>query len=279
MSSKQHPVIEDVEQVGAVDREEGGPLLEGGPGTRAEAVGFGGQVGEALGGVLQEFDEVLASPIGLSARSGARVVAGPVVQSAASADRAAPEIVRKVRRSITVRRASLRAGTKVWGPSGTTPSALRGSQFGQSSARTMSAGRPRAAAPARLRGPGAAFESVTCRFSEPGSVIAEWDMYFQEPSAEAPPVDQLLGWAWPEWVTAPLNDGAEVFAVPKRPTQALANANSAELEELAGHWTTRLRSEDADDMTDDALLAVLQGVARLAASAVNTGGGRYSWTR
>lgn len=35
---KPHPVVEDVEQVGAVDREEGGPLLEGGLGTRAEAV-------------------------------------------------------------------------------------------------------------------------------------------------------------------------------------------------------------------------------------------------
>ncbi|WP_327381039.1 hypothetical protein [Streptomyces sp. NBC_01207] len=35
--------------------------------------------------------------------------------------------------------------------------------------------------------------------------IAEWDMFFEEPSAEAPPLEQLLGWAWPEWVTAPLN--------------------------------------------------------------------------
>ncbi|MFI8388886.1 hypothetical protein [Streptomyces sp. NPDC085540] len=55
------------------------------------------------------------------------------------------------------------------------------------------------AAPAtRLRGPDAAFESVTCRFIEPDSAIAEWDMFFEEPSAEAPPLGQLLGWAWPE---------------------------------------------------------------------------------
>ncbi|WP_327381040.1 hypothetical protein [Streptomyces sp. NBC_01207] len=68
-----------------------------------------------------------------------------------------------------------------------------------------------------------------------------------------------------------------MFALPKRLTRALANASSAELEELAGRWTTRLRSEDGDDMIDDDLLAVLRGVARLAASAVNTGG-LYSWS-
>ncbi|MEV7579658.1 hypothetical protein [Streptomyces erythrochromogenes] len=135
-----------------------------------------------------------------------------------------------------------------------------------------------AATATRLRGPGAACESVTCHSIEPDSAIAEWDMFFEEPSAEAPLLEQLRGWAWPEWVTAPLNDGVEVFALPKRLTRALANATPAELEELAGRWTTRLWSEDGDDMTDDDLLAVLQGVDRLAASAVNTGGGLYSWS-
>ncbi|MCX5415000.1 hypothetical protein [Streptomyces sp. NBC_00059] len=134
------------------------------------------------------------------------------------------------------------------------------------------------AAATRLRGPGETFESVTCRSIEPDSAIVEWDMYFEEPSAEAPPIEQLLGWAWPEWATAPLNDGVEVFALPQRLTRALANASSTELEELAGRWTTRLRSEDGNDMTDDDLLAVLRGVARLAASAVNTGGSLYSWS-
>ena len=134
------------------------------------------------------------------------------------------------------------------------------------------------AAATRLRGPGAAFASVACRFVEPDTAIAEWDMYFEEPSAEIPPIEQLFGWALPEWVTAPLNDGIEVFALPKRLTRALANASPTELEELAGRWTTRLRSQDGDDMTDDDLLAVLQGVARLAASAVNTGGALYSWS-
>ncbi|MFE0772834.1 hypothetical protein [Streptomyces sp. NPDC058861] len=88
------------------------------------------------------------------------------------------------------------------------------------------------AAATRLWGPSEAFQSVTCRFIEPDSTNAEWDMYFEAPAAEAPPLEQLLGWAWPEWVTAPLNDGAEVFALPKRLTRAMANASPAELEEL-----------------------------------------------
>ncbi|MEV6358614.1 hypothetical protein [Streptomyces hydrogenans] len=135
------------------------------------------------------------------------------------------------------------------------------------------------AAATRLRGPGGGFESVTCSSLEPDTAIAEWDMYFEEPSAEAPPREELYAWRpWPEWVTAPLNDGVEVFALPKRLTRALANASSVELEALADRWTARLWSEDGDDMTEDDLLAVLQGVARLAATAVSTGGGLYSWS-
>lgn len=134
------------------------------------------------------------------------------------------------------------------------------------------------AAATHLRGPGQALESVTCRFIEPDSATAEWDMYFEEPSSEVPPVEQLLGWSWPDWVIPPLNDGVEVLALPHRLTRALANANSTQLVELAGRWTTRLRSADGDDMTDDDLLAVLQGVARLATSAVSAGGGLYSWS-
>ncbi|MEU9031876.1 hypothetical protein AB0D46_31025 [Streptomyces sp. NPDC048383] len=135
------------------------------------------------------------------------------------------------------------------------------------------------AASTRLRGPGKDFESVTCHFIEPDSAIAEWDMYFEAPSAEAPPLEQIYAWRpWPEWVTAPLNDGIEVFALPKRLTRALGKATSAELEELAIRWITRLRSEDGDDMTDDDLLEVLQSVARLAACAAKTGGGLYSWS-
>ena len=134
------------------------------------------------------------------------------------------------------------------------------------------------AAATRLRGPGPAFESVNCRFIEPDSAIAEWDMYFEEPSDEVPPPERLLGWSWPEWVTAPLNDGIEVFALPRRLTRALADASPTELEVLAERWTARLRSADGDDMTDDDLLAVLQGVARLATSAMSTGGALYSWS-
>jgi hypothetical protein len=75
-----------------------------------------------------------------------------------------------------------------------------------------------------------------------------------------------------------LNDGIEVFALPVRLTRALANASSSELVELSARWTTRLRRADGDDMTDDDPLAILQGVARLAAAAVNSGGGLYCWS-
>ncbi|MGW2837061.1 hypothetical protein ACWCWD_04600 [Streptomyces sp. NPDC001493] len=135
------------------------------------------------------------------------------------------------------------------------------------------------AAATRRRGPGPAFASVACRFMEPDRAIAEWDMYFVEPSAEVPPIEQLLAWRpWPEWVTAPLNDGIEVFALPPRLVRALADANPTELEELGVRWTARLRADDGDEMTDDDLPAVLRGVSRLAASAVTTGGGLYSWS-
>jgi hypothetical protein len=136
-----------------------------------------------------------------------------------------------------------------------------------------------AAATARLRGPSAAFETVSCRFIDPDTAIAEWDMYFEEPSAEAPSSERLYAWRpWPEWVVPPLNDGVELIALPKRLTHALAGGSPAELEELAARWTARLWSEDGDEMTDDDLLAILQGVAQLAVSAVHAGGSLYSWS-
>ncbi|MFD4140874.1 hypothetical protein [Streptomyces sp. NPDC058572] len=58
----------------------------------------------------------------------------------------------------------------------------------------------------------------------------------------------------------------------------MADATSTELEELADRWTARLRSADGDETTDDDLPAVPQGVSRLAASAVSTGGGLYGWS-
>jgi hypothetical protein len=77
---------------------------------------------------------------------------------------------------------------------------------------------------------------------------------------------------------AALNDGIEVFVLPGRLTRALANASSSELLELAARWTMRLKRADGDDMTDDDPLAILQGVARLAASAVSSGSGLYCWS-
>ncbi|TKS96133.1 hypothetical protein [Streptomyces lasalocidi] len=135
------------------------------------------------------------------------------------------------------------------------------------------------AAATRLRVPGAGFESVSCRFIDPDTAIAEWDMHFEEPSAQAPSSERLYAWRpWLKWVAPPMNDGIEVLALPKRLTRALANASRAGLEELAGRWTARLRSEDGDEMTDGDLPAVFQHVARLAQTAVHSRGGLYSWS-
>lgn len=136
-----------------------------------------------------------------------------------------------------------------------------------------------AAASTYLCGPSRGFAFVSCRWVEPDTAIAEWDMYFVERSAEMPSRERLFGWRpWPEYVTPPLNDGVEIFALPLRLTRALASAGAPELEELANRWTERLRASDGDEMTDDDPAAVLQGVAGLAVDAQHTGGGLYGWS-
>jgi hypothetical protein len=125
--------------------------------------------------------------------------------------------------------------------------------------------------------PGRAFESLTCRFIEPDSAIAERDMYFSELSADLPAPELLHGW-WLKWIYGLFNDGVEVFALPQRLIRESADADSTKLTELADRWAARLKAADGDDMTDDDLPAVLRGVARLAASAVSTSGGHYSWS-
>ncbi|MDH6612458.1 hypothetical protein M2164_008093 [Streptomyces sp. SAI-208] len=42
------------------------------------------------------------------------------------------------------------------------------------------------AARTRLRGPGAAFPTVACRFVEPDSAVVEWDMYFAATPTRGP---------------------------------------------------------------------------------------------
>ncbi|HEY8980216.1 MAG TPA: hypothetical protein VIU15_11605 [Streptomyces sp.] len=128
------------------------------------------------------------------------------------------------------------------------------------------------------RGPGAAFESVTCHFIEPDTAVAEWGMYFEKPTPEALPGERIPDRFWPRWVIPVMNDAVEILALPQQLTQALAGAGPAELEGLAARWTASLRAADGDDITGDDLPAVLTGVARLAVSAVGSGGGVYSWS-
>jgi hypothetical protein len=131
------------------------------------------------------------------------------------------------------------------------------------------------AAAVRARGPGPAFAAVHCHHFDPDDAVVEWEMYFEAPSPELPPLRQLLARTWPTWVAPIVNDGTGVFVLPDSLVDALAHAEPAQLGALAARWTRRLREADGDDMTDDDPLSILEGVARLAATAVRTGEGLY----
>ena len=133
------------------------------------------------------------------------------------------------------------------------------------------------AAATRPTGPGPAFASVTCHGFDPDDAVVEWDLYFEAPSPELPPLEQFHAREWPSWVAPIVNDGTGVFAVPARLTRALANADDSSLHELAARWAERLRRVDGEDMTGDDPLAILHGVARLAVTAINDGGALYCW--
>lgn len=68
-----------------------------------------------------------------------------------------------------------------------------------------------------------------------------------------------------------------MFAVPAELTSALADADASRLVELTARRSERLKYFDGDDMTTDDPQAVLQGVARLAATVATHGGGLYCW--
>ncbi|MFI1919880.1 hypothetical protein [Nocardia sp. NPDC020380] len=134
-----------------------------------------------------------------------------------------------------------------------------------------------AAAGTRSRGPGTNYPSVACQDFDPDDAVVEWDMYFEAPSAELPPLEALYTRPWPIWVAEIVNDGTGVFVLPDRLVRALAHAGPKDLDELAHRWTTRLRQVDGDNMTCDNPLEILQKVARLAATAISTGDRLYCW--
>ncbi|GAA1952472.1 hypothetical protein [Kitasatospora viridis] len=134
----------------------------------------------------------------------------------------------------------------------------------------------RTAAATRTRGPERE-SAVTGRWFDPDDAAVEWQLYFESPGAELPPLAELLAHEWPSWVAPVVNDGSGVFAVPPALTRALAAAPPDRLDELAGRWHERIRREDGDEMTDDDLPALLHAVARLARTAGETGDGLYCW--
>jgi hypothetical protein len=136
-----------------------------------------------------------------------------------------------------------------------------------------------AAAGTRLNGPGQALTSLNCHDFDPDDAVVEWEMYFDAPSRDLAPLEQLYERDWPCYIAPVLNDGIGVFSVSDRLTSALANAAPSELRELAARWIQRLRLADGDDMTGDDPLAVLEGLAQLAVTADSSGGGLrlYCW--
>jgi len=135
------------------------------------------------------------------------------------------------------------------------------------------------AAETRLKGPGPALTALACRDIDPDDAVLEWEMYFEAPSRDLPPLKELYKRPQPRYVAPIYNDGIGVFAVSDRLTTALATATPSELRELAGRWAERLRIADGDEMTDDDPLEVLAGVAQLAATADSGAGSLriYCW--
>jgi hypothetical protein len=135
------------------------------------------------------------------------------------------------------------------------------------------------AAGTRLNGPGQVLTSLNCHDFDPDDAVVEWETYFDAPSLDLAPLEQLYERDWPCYIAPVLNDGIGVFAVPDRLTSALANAAPGELRELAARWTQRLRLADGDDMTGDNPLTVLDGLAQLAVIAESSGGGTRLYCR
>ncbi|WP_083913368.1 hypothetical protein [Nocardia concava] len=133
-----------------------------------------------------------------------------------------------------------------------------------------------AAAATRPRGPGDSYPSVHCRDFDADDAVVEWDMYFEDPGAELPPLEQLYARQWPTWVAEVVNDGTGVFALPDQLTRALATASPEDLDRLAIRWVERLRQVDGHSRTGDDPLEILRRVARLAATS-GAGDHIYCW--
>jgi hypothetical protein len=133
------------------------------------------------------------------------------------------------------------------------------------------------AAATRDRGPGPAFTSVTCHDFEADEAIVQWEMYFEAPARELPPVEQRYRTKWPRDVAPVLNDGIGVFAFSDYLTHALATAAPEALDKLAARWAEQHKLDEGCALTDNPL-QLLKNVAQLAANAAVPEGPRlYCW--
>ncbi|MFS8103457.1 hypothetical protein LFM09_40660 [Lentzea alba] len=120
--------------------------------------------------------------------------------------------------------------------------------------------------------PGRALRSLTFHGFDPDDAVVEWTRYFEAPGRQFADDERLSLGNWPRYVADFLNDGVGVFIVPENVLVALAAAGPDELRGLVGHWGEFLVRINDDELTTDEKLAVVEGVAQLAAAAVASAG-------
>lgn len=133
-----------------------------------------------------------------------------------------------------------------------------------------SAARTRSSHPGRT-----SFAGVECDHFDPDDAVVDWTVFFENPERALIGVERRTLGKWPRYVADFRNDGVGVFVMPAELVTALAAAEPDELRRLASYWRQRLVEQDSHELTTEAQLAVVDGVARLARSA--TGFGLYCW--
>lgn len=136
-----------------------------------------------------------------------------------------------------------------------------------------------AAAATRNSVPGRHLRSLTSHYFYPDDAVVSWSRYFDAPDQPFSSDERRLHGNWPRYVADIRNDGVGVLVIPETVVTALAEAGPDALRGLAAQWGGFLESEGEVDPDRDEQLAVVKGVAELAAAAVRSGGEErlYCW--